>query len=75
MRREIGLDIDKVVECILVSSSEELVKVVERMSDYIEEETRTRLKVYEQTSEPEEKFYKKDWKIGQVQVRIALSKE
>ncbi|MCS7136570.1 MAG: isoleucine--tRNA ligase [Nitrososphaerota archaeon] len=75
MRREIGLDIDKVVECILVSDSKELVEAVEKMSEYIEEETRTKLKVCEQPVESREQLYKKEWKIGQMQVTIALSKE
>ncbi len=75
MRREIGLDIDKVVECMLTSDSRELVEVVEKMSDYIEEETRTKLKIHEQPFESKGQLYKKEWKIDQMQVIIALSKE
>ncbi|MEM2910035.1 MAG: isoleucine--tRNA ligase [Nitrososphaerota archaeon] len=75
MRREIELDIDDVVDCVLTSDSRELTEIVGRMSDYIEEETRTRLKIHESPFKLGESFYKRDWKIGQMQVSIALSKE
>ncbi|PUA31996.1 MAG: isoleucine--tRNA ligase [Candidatus Terraquivivens tikiterensis] len=75
MRREIDLDVEDVVECVLASDSKELAEVVGRMGDYIEEETRTRLKIHDPSFKPGEQFYRKDWSIGQIQVSIALSKE
>lgn len=74
MRRDMDLNVSDYVECIIASKSEYVLKSLNFMKDYFEEETRSKLKMVDNLDFKAEGYYNKEWKVERFMVRIMLRK-
>jgi len=71
MRKELKLEITQEVQCLIYPGSPIIRDSIRQMTDYIEEETRTRLEFPREPPRPDE-GYVKEWKIEDGQVIICI---
>ena len=74
MRKEMNLNILDEIDCLIIVQNGEVTEQLKAASEYIEEETRTRLQIHGKHQDIPSDYFGKSWKIGALDVTIALRK-
>ena len=74
MRKEMNLNILDEIDCLIIVQDGEVTEQLKAASEYIEEETRTRLQIHGKHQDIPSDYFGKSWKIGALDVTIALRK-
>ena len=73
MRKELQLDIMERVSCIVEIKNKESRRLLHNLIEYIEEETRTNFQLMDKL-ELHGEYLVRNWKINDIEIRIALEK-